>query len=129
MILDELIEKIKQGRNIMILGNDVDKISDFYSKLNKETENYKDNYYINNFLNVPIDRKRKFVNEFNKNKKHSYLILLKTKLKMPNKYFEFNIYNFLENEFEENIEIANTFSKFDCFYMIGDNYTYFVNEK
>ncbi len=48
---------------------------------------------------------------------------------MPSNYNKFNICDFIKKEFKENLETANNFLEFDCFYTLGDSYTYFVAEK
>lgn len=97
MILDEIISSVKQGKNILILGDDVDKITKFYSVLDKEIKDEKEKYITTNLLNSTVEDKEKFSKHFKKNK--------------------------------ENLETANNFLEFDCFYTMGDNYTYFVTEK
>ena len=51
MILDEIISSVKQGKNILILGDDVDKITKFYSVLDKEIKDEKEKYITTNLLN------------------------------------------------------------------------------
>ena len=129
MILDEIISSVKQGKNILILGDDVDKITKFYSVLDKEIKDEKEKYITTNLLNSTVEDKEKFSKHFKKNKENFYLTLLKTKIKMPSNYNKFNICDFIKKEFKENLETANNFLEFDCFYTLGDSYTYFVNEK
>ena len=129
MILDEIISSVKQGKNILILGDDVDKITKFYSVLDKEIKNEKEKYITTNLLNSTVEDKEKFSKHFKKNKENFYLTLLKTKIKMPSNYNKFNICDFIKKEFKENLETANNFLEFDCFYTLGDSYTYFVAEK
>lgn len=132
MILDEIISSVKQGKNILILGNDADKITKFYSMLDKEIKDEKEEYITTNLLNSTAEDKKKFSKHFKENKENKenpYLTLLKTKIKMPSNYDKFNICDFIKKEFKENIETANNFLEFDCFYTMGDNYTYFVTEK
>lgn len=129
MILDEIISSVKQGKNILILGNDVDKITKFYSVLDKEIKDEKEKYITTNLLNSTVEDKEKFSKHFKKNKENFYLTLLKTKIKMPSNYDKFNICDFIKKEFKENLETANNFLEFDCFYTMGDNYIYFVTEK
>lgn len=132
MILDEIISSVKQGKNILILGNDADKITKFYSMLDKEIKDEKEEYITTNLLNSTVEDKKKFSKHFKENKENkenSYLTLLKTKIKMPSNYDKFNICDFIKKEFKENLETANIFLEFDCFYTMGDNYTYFVTEK
>ena len=129
MILDEIISSVKQGKNILILGDDVDKITKFYSVLDKEIKDEKEKYITTNLLNSTVEDKEKFSKHFKKNKENFYLTLLKTKIKMPSNYNKFNICDFIKKEFKENLETANNFLEFDCFYTLGDSYTYFVTEK
>lgn len=129
MILDEIISSVKQGKNILILGNDTDKITKFYFVLDKEIKDEKEKYITTNLLNSTVEDKEKFSKHFKKNKKNFYLTLLKTKIKMPSNYNKFNICDFIKKEFKENLETANNFLEFDCFYTLGDSYTYFVAEK
>lgn len=133
MILDEIISSIKQGKNILILGNDTDKITKFYfvldKEIKKEIKDEKEKYITTNLLNSTVEDKEKFSKHFKKNKENFYLTLLKTKIKMPSNYDKFNICDFIKKEFKENLETANNFLEFDCFYTMGDNYTYFVTEK
>ena len=129
MILDEIISSVKQGKNILILGDDVDKITKFYSVLDKEIKDEKEKYITTNLLNSTVEDKEKFSKHFKKNKENFYLTLLKTKIKMPSNYDKFNICDFIKKEFKENLETANNFLEFDCFYTLGDSYTYFVAEK
>lgn len=133
MILDEIISSVKQGKNILILGNDTDKITKFYfvldKEIKKEIKDEKEKYITANLLNSTVEDKEKFSKHFKKNKENFYLTLLKTKIKMPSNYNKFNICDFIKKEFKENLETANNFLEFDCFYTMGDNYTYFVTEK
>lgn len=133
MILDEIISSVKQGKNILILGNDTDKITKFYfvldKEIKKEVKDEKEKYITTNLLNSTVEDKEKFSKHFKKNKENFYLTLLKTKIKMPSNYNKFNICDFIKKEFKENLETANNFLEFDCFYTMGDNYTYFVTEK
>lgn len=133
MILDEIISSVKQGKNILILGNDTDKITKFYfvldKEIKKEIKDEKEKYITTNLLNSTVEDKEKFSKHFKKNKENFYLTLLKTKIKMPSNYDKFNICDFIKKEFKENLETANNFLEFDCFYTMGDNYTYFVTEK
>lgn len=133
MILDEIISSVKQGKNILILGNDTDKITKFYfvldKEIKKEIKDEKEKYITTNLLNSTVEDKEKFSKHFKKNKENFYLTLLKTKIKMPSNYNKFNICDFIKKEFKENLETANNFLEFDCFYTMGDNYTYFVTEK
>lgn len=133
MILDEIISSVKRGKNILILGNDTDKITKFYfvldKEIKKEIKDEKEKYITTNLLNSTVEDKEKFSKHFKKNKENFYLTLLKTKIKMPSNYDKFNICDFIKKEFKENLETANNFLEFDCFYTMGDNYTYFVTEK
>ena len=102
MILDEIISSVKQGKNILILGDDVDKITKFYSVLDKEIKDEKEKYITTNLLNSTVEDKEKFSKHFKKNKENFYLTLLKTKIKMPSNYNKFNICDFIKKEFKEN---------------------------
>ena len=69
MILDEIISSVKQGKNILILGDDVDKITKFYSVLDKEIKDEKEKYITTNLLNSTVEDKEKFSKHFKKIKK------------------------------------------------------------
>lgn len=66
MILDEIISSVKQGKNILILGDDVDKITKFYSVLDKEIKDEKEKYITTNLLNSTVEDKEKFSKHFKK---------------------------------------------------------------
>lgn len=113
----------------VVLSNNGKQFTLFYSVLDKEIKDEKEKYITTNLLNSTVEDKEKFSKHFKKNKENFYLTLLKTKIKMPSNYNKFNICDFIKKEFKENLETANNFLEFDCFYTMGDNYTYFVTEK
>ena len=115
MIIDEIREKIKFQKNILIVGNDSGKLKEIYNKVLK---------MIKEFLNNNLERKEKFINFFNKNTENCYLTLLKLKEELPCEYKELKIEDFFKQEFKENMNIADTFLNFDCLYILGNGYSY-----
>lgn len=70
MILDEIISSVKQGKNILILGDDVDKITKFYSVLDKEIKDEKEKLIETALENgYELKSKRKFEYIFEKTTK------------------------------------------------------------
>ena len=124
MIIDEIREKIKFQKNILIVGNDSGKLKEIYNKVLKIIKEEKKDYSHGEFLNNNLERKEKFINFFNKNTENCYLTLLKLKEELPREYKELKIEDFFKQEFKENRNIADTFLNFDCLYILGNGYSY-----
>ena len=124
MIIDEIREKIKFRKNILIVGNDSGKLKEIYNKVLKIVKEEKKDYSHGEFLNNNLERKEKFINFFNKNTENCYLTLLKLKEELPCEYKELKIEDFFKQEFKENMNIADTFLNFDCLYILGNGYSY-----
>lgn len=124
MIIDEIREKIKFQKNILIVGNDSGKLKEIYNKVLKMIKEEKKDYSHGEFLNNNLERKEKFINFFNKNTENCYLTLLKLKEELPCEYKELKIEDFFKQEFKENMYIADTFLNFDCLYILGNGYSY-----
>ena len=88
MIIDEIREKIKFQKNILIVGNDSGKLKEIYNKVLKMIKEEKKDYSHGEFLNNNLERKEKFINFFNKNTENCYLTLLKLKEELPCEYKE-----------------------------------------
>ena len=67
MIIDEIREKIKFQKNILIVGNNSEKLKEMYNKILKIIREEKKDYSHGEFLNNNLERKEKFVDFFNKN--------------------------------------------------------------
>lgn len=124
MIIDEIREKIKFQKNILILGNDSEKLKEIYNKVLKIAREEKKDYSRGEFLKNNLERKEKFVDFFNKNTDNCYLTLLKLKEELPCEYKQLKIEDFFKQEFKENLNIADTFLKFDCLYILANGYSY-----
>lgn len=124
MIIDEIREKIKFQKNILIVGNDSGKLKEIYNKVLKIIKEEKKDYSHGEFLNNNLERKEKFINFFNKNTENCYLTLLKLKEELPCEYKELKIEDFFKQEFKENRNIADIFLNFDCLYILGNGYSY-----
>ena len=86
MIIDEIREKIKFQKNILIVGNDSGKLKEIYNKVLKMIKEEKKDYSHGEFLNNNLERKEKFINFFNKNTENCYLTLLKLNKRKSNEY-------------------------------------------
>ena len=58
MIIDEIREKIKFQKNILIVGNDSGKLKEIYNKVLKMIKEEKKDYSHGEFLNNNLERKK-----------------------------------------------------------------------
>ena len=84
--------------------------------------------YVKSKIEVLLsDTRKKFVNYFEKNNHYPYLTLLKTKENLPENYKDMNIEEYFDKEFKGNKDFSNAFLKYNCFYLLSDNYRYLIN--
>ena len=91
--------------------------------------------YVKSKIEVLLsDTRKKFVNYFEKNNHYPYLTLLKTKENLPENYKDMNINykdmnieEYFDKEFKGNKDFSNAFLKYNCIYLLSDNYKYLIN--
>lgn len=130
MIIDEIKEMIKLGKKILILGTDDKKNEEIYNQvlgILQENEQMADEYVKSKIEVLLSDTGKKFVNYFEKNNHYPYLTLLKTKENLPENYKDMNIEEYFDKEFKGNKDFSNAFLKYNCIYLLSDNYRYLIN--